>query len=37
MLRFRAGTVPDAGDVDCKACGSRYKVHAGEVVELGAA
>src|SRR5215216_2959836 len=37
MLRFRAGTVPDAGDVDCQACGSRYKVNAGEVVELGAA
>ena len=36
MHRFRAGTVPDAGDVDCDACGSRYKVHAGEVVELGA-
>lgn len=35
MLRFRAGTVPDAGDVGCDACGLRYKVDAGEVVELG--
>jgi UDP-2-acetamido-3-amino-2,3-dideoxy-glucuronate N-acetyltransferase len=36
MLRFRAGTVPDAGDVQCGACDRRYKVVAGEVVELGA-
>jgi UDP-2-acetamido-3-amino-2,3-dideoxy-glucuronate N-acetyltransferase len=36
MLRFRAGTVPDAGDVQCEACGLRYTVDAGEVVEIGA-
>jgi acetyltransferase-like isoleucine patch superfamily enzyme len=36
MLRFRAGTVPDAGPVSCNACGLRYKVDAGDVVELDA-
>jgi acetyltransferase-like isoleucine patch superfamily enzyme len=34
MLRFRAGTVPDAGAVTCEACGLRYKVDAGDVIEL---
>jgi UDP-2-acetamido-3-amino-2,3-dideoxy-glucuronate N-acetyltransferase len=34
MLRFRAGTVPDAGLVACNACGLRYQVDGGEVVEL---
>jgi UDP-2-acetamido-3-amino-2,3-dideoxy-glucuronate N-acetyltransferase len=34
MLRFRAGTVPDAGAVTCDVCGWRYKVDAGDVVEL---
>jgi UDP-2-acetamido-3-amino-2,3-dideoxy-glucuronate N-acetyltransferase len=33
LLRFGDGTVPDAGDVDCAACGLHYKVHAGEVNE----
>jgi acetyltransferase-like isoleucine patch superfamily enzyme len=35
LLRFAAGAIPDSADVDCAACGLRYKVHAGEVVEHG--
>jgi UDP-2-acetamido-3-amino-2,3-dideoxy-glucuronate N-acetyltransferase len=37
ILRFAGGSVPDAGDVACGACGRGYKVHAGEVAESGSA
>jgi UDP-2-acetamido-3-amino-2,3-dideoxy-glucuronate N-acetyltransferase len=37
LVRFTGGAVPDAGEVECEACGARYKIHAGEVAESGAA
>lgn len=37
LLRFSSGTLPDAGDVECTACGRRYKIHAGQVAETSAA
>lgn len=33
IVRFAHGVVPDAGDVECPACGRGYKIHAGEVAE----
>jgi UDP-2-acetamido-3-amino-2,3-dideoxy-glucuronate N-acetyltransferase len=36
LLRFRDAAPPDAGDVECAACGLRYKIHAGEVAESDA-
>jgi UDP-2-acetamido-3-amino-2,3-dideoxy-glucuronate N-acetyltransferase len=37
VARFMRGTVPDVGEVECSECGARYKIHAGEVAEVGAA
>jgi acetyltransferase-like isoleucine patch superfamily enzyme len=36
LLRITSGAIPDAGDVECAACGLRYKIHAGEVAESAA-
>jgi UDP-2-acetamido-3-amino-2,3-dideoxy-glucuronate N-acetyltransferase len=33
IVRFAGGAIPDAGDVECEACGRGYKIHAGEVGE----
>jgi UDP-2-acetamido-3-amino-2,3-dideoxy-glucuronate N-acetyltransferase len=35
IVRFEGGAAPEAGDVECSACGRMYKVHAGEVAESG--
>lgn len=36
LVRFTGSEGRDAGEVECTACGLRYKVHAGEVAESAA-